>query len=188
MKQSQGWAGRIKDKQSTSRQGKDKYNDEHWMAAALSLADEAEANNEVPIGALVVKDDEIIGCGYNCSIAACDPTAHAEIIAIRSAAKAINNYRLNDSKLYVTVEPCAMCVAAIVNARIEQVVYGCHEPKSGCLVSHPMLLGGQGSQSQGVAGLNWNFTHKGGVLEKECRELIQSFFKSKRSPKKIANR
>lgn len=144
---------------------------------ALALAEEAAAQDEVPVGAVIAKGKEVIACGYNCCIAHNDPTAHAEVLAIRQAGLELNNYRMPPGcTLYVTVEPCAMCVAAISNARISHVVFGCREPKSGALLSNPAVLKS--------GGLNWQFSYEGGVLEKEAGQLMQSFFASKRRTKK----
>ena len=142
------------------------------MNIALQLAEKAANAAEVPVGAVIIREDEIIGKGFNCPISTNDPTAHAEIIAIRNAASNSGNYRLNETTLYVTVEPCAMCAAAISNARIKQVVYGCEEPKSGALVSSGKILEGNM--------LGWKFSHRGGVLADEARELMQSFFAARR--------
>ena len=101
------------------------------MRSALELADQAEIAGEVPVGAVVVKDGTIIGRGYNCPISSADPTAHAEVMALRDAARYLDNYRLVDCTLYVTLEPCAMCVGAIFHARVARLVYGAREPKTG---------------------------------------------------------
>lgn len=149
----------------------------YWMDMALALAEEAASQDEVPIGAVIVKGKDVISCGYNCCIAHNDPTAHAEVIAIRQAGAELKNYRMpSDCTLYVTVEPCAMCVAAISNARISNVVFGCREPKTGALVSNPGVIRG--------GGLNWKFHYEGGVLEKEAGELMKKFFGNKRKSKK----
>lgn len=111
--------------------------DEAFMAKALALADAASAAGEVPVGALVVLDGQLIGEGFNQPISSCDPTAHAEIVALRQAAKRQSNYRLPGSVLYVTIEPCLMCVGAMVHARVARVVFGAREPKAGALMSHP---------------------------------------------------
>jgi tRNA(adenine34) deaminase len=130
------------------------------------------AAGEVPIGAVVVLGDRIVGSGFNQPIGAVDPTAHAEIVALRSAARAVGNYRLTDSVLYVTVEPCLMCVGALVHARVAEVVYGAPEPKSGAL--------GSTARAHETPGLNHRFVVTGGVLEEECRELMQAFFRERR--------
>lgn len=143
------------------------------MRAALDQARLALAAGEVPIGAVVVLDDRIIAAGSNQPISAVDPTAHAEIVALRMAARAVNNYRLTNAVLYVTVEPCLMCVGALVHARVREVVYGATEPKAGALVS--------AARAHETPGLNHRFVVTGGVLEDECRDVIQAFFKTRRA-------
>lgn len=145
---------------------------DEYMGAALDEARRARAAGEVPIGAVVVVADRIVGRGYNQPISAVDPTAHAEVMALRSAAQAVGNYRLTGAVLYVTVEPCLMCVGALVHARVAEVVYGAAEPKTGALVT--MVRGLESP------GLNHRFAVTGGVREVECRELIQAFFKERR--------
>ena len=142
------------------------------MRAALEEAQHARDAGEVPIGAVVAIGDEIVGRGYNQPIGACDPTAHAEIVAIRDAARRIGNYRLTDAVLCVTIEPCLMCVGAIVHARVGTLVYGAAEPKSGALGS--TVRGGE------LPGLNHRFAVVADVLADECRELVQLFFKGRR--------
>jgi tRNA(adenine34) deaminase len=145
---------------------------ETFMRAALEQARLALAAGEVPIGAVLVWGDRIVGAGYNQPISAVDPTAHAEIVALRAAARVVDNYRLTDAVMYVTVEPCLMCVGALVHARVREVVYGAAEPKSGAL--------GSAARAHETPGLNHRLTVTGGVLEDECREVIQSFFKARR--------
>ena len=147
--------------------------DEFYMAKALQLAEQAAAIGEVPVGALLVKDGEIIGEGFNQPITSCDPTAHAEIVAMRDAAKNIDNYRLSDCELYVTIEPCTMCLGAMVHARIKRVVFGALEPRAGAFASNPILMDADHFNHK----IEWN----GGVLEKDCSELIKGFFKGRRS-------
>jgi tRNA(adenine34) deaminase len=142
------------------------------MRAALDQARLALAAGEVPIGAVIALDGRIIAAGYNQPISAIDPTAHAEIVALRAAARAVGNYRLTDAVLYVTVEPCLMCVGALVHARVREVVYGAAEPKSGALVS--------AARAHETPGLNHRFAVTGGVVENECRDLIQAFFRERR--------
>lgn len=145
------------------------------MRLALAEAERARGLGEVPIGAVVVSPDGVvIGAGCNRPISALDPTAHAEIDAMRAAGQRLRNYRLTGCTLYVTVEPCLMCVGAMVHARIALVVYGAAEPKSGALVST--------IRAHEASGLNHRVETLGGVLEDECRAIIQEFFKSKRSP------
>ena len=144
------------------------------MDAALEEARRARDAGEVPIGAVVVIDGAIVSRAFNQPIRAADPTAHAEILALRQAATAVGNYRLTGSTVYVTVEPCLMCVGAMVHARVEHVVFGALEPKSGVLVST--------SRAMEFPGLNHRFTFTAGVREVECRELIQEFFRARRRP------
>jgi tRNA(adenine34) deaminase len=146
--------------------------DEFFMHEALALADEAEALGEVPVGAVVVKDGRIIGRGCNRPISARDPTAHAEIIAMRDAAVCIGNYRLPECELYVTLEPCAMCAGAMLHARIARVVYGAVDPKTGACGSVVNLFGN--------ALLNHHATVAGGVLGTECGIRLSAFFAQRR--------
>jgi tRNA(adenine34) deaminase len=146
--------------------------DLHFMEAALCLAREAEANGEVPVGAVVVADGEIIGRGSNAPISLSDPTAHAEIQALRAAAQAIGNYRLKDSTLYVTLEPCPMCAGAMVHARVVRLVFGCTDPRSGAAGSVFDLVQ--------TDTLNHRMDVRSGILEDECRDLLQTFFRSRR--------
>ena len=142
------------------------------MRAALEQARLALASGEVPIGAVVVIDGEVVARAFNQPIAAVDPTAHAEVLALRAAAAHVANYRLIGASLYVTVEPCLMCVGALVHARVREVVFGAPEPKTGALVST--------MQAHDIPGLNHRFIVTGGVLEGDCRDLIQQFFREKR--------
>jgi len=146
--------------------------DEFLMRAALDQAERARQAGEVPIGAVVAIGGEIVGCGYNQPIGARDPTAHAEIVAIRDAARRVGNYRLTDAVLCVTIEPCLMCVGALVHARIGRLVYGAAEPKSGAIES--TVAAGA------LPGLNHRFAVAAGVLADECREAVQDFFKQRR--------
>jgi tRNA(adenine34) deaminase len=143
------------------------------MRLALAEAERARAFGEVPVGAVVVSPEGVvIGAGCNRPITALDPTAHAEIDALRAAAQEVRNYRLTGCTLYVTVEPCLMCVGAMVHARIGLVVYGAAEPRSGALVST--------IRAHETPGLNHRLEVLGGVLEEECRTLMQDFFRAKR--------
>ena len=142
------------------------------MGLALAEARAAAAIGEVPIGAIVVREGRVIGAGFNQPIASHDPTAHAEIVAMRTAAGAIGNYRLTDATVYVTVEPCLMCVGAMVHARIGLVVFGAVEPKGGALVST--------KAAHEFPGLNHRLEILGGVRAPECRALMQAFFQEKR--------
>jgi tRNA(adenine34) deaminase len=143
------------------------------MRLALAEARKAEAAGEVPIGAVVVLDGVVIGAGFNQPISASDPTAHAEIVAMRAAAARVGNYRLTGSTLYVTVEPCLMCVGAMVHARVDTVVYGAAEPKAGAITSM--------TRAHEFPGLNHRLQVQSGVLEEECREMMQAFFRSRRA-------
>lgn len=142
------------------------------MGAALDLAHDAAARGEVPVGAIVVRDGEIVGRGGNAPIAGHDPTAHAEIAALRDAARTLGNYRLPGCELFVTLEPCAMCAGAIFHARIARVVYGAHDPKSGVCGSVIDLFG--------ETRLNHHAVVKGGVRADECGALLSSFFVARR--------
>jgi tRNA(adenine34) deaminase len=144
------------------------------MGAALEQAQLGLAAGEVPIGAVLVVGDAIVARAYNQPIGAVDPTAHAEVLVLREAARQIGNYRLTEATVYVTVEPCLMCVGALVHARVRELVYGTAEPKTGALASTI-----RGLESPG---LNHRFAVTGGVLEEECRDLIQRFFREKRRP------
>jgi len=142
------------------------------MGEALSLALEAAAAGEVPVGAVVVKDGAVVGRGHNRPVAGRDPTAHAEVMALRDAAERIGNYRLAECMLYVTLEPCAMCAGAIMNARISRVVYGAADPKSGACGSVVDLF----AENR----LNFHTTVAGGVLAGEAAKLLQDFFSARR--------
>ena len=142
------------------------------MRLALDQARLGEAAGEVPIGAVVVIDGQVVASAFNRPIGAVDPTAHAEILALRQAATAVANYRLTGATIYVTLEPCLMCVGALVHARVETVVFGVREPKTGALVSATRALD--------TPGLNHRFAIEEGVLEEECRGILQAFFKARR--------
>ena len=143
------------------------------MRQALAEAAQARDAGEVPIGAVVVIDDAVIASGFNQPISSHDPTAHAEIVALRAAAASVGNYRLTGATLYVTVEPCLMCVGAMVHARIGLVVFGAPEPKAGAIQSM--------TRAHELAGLNHRLDVMGGVLEDESRALLQAFFQSRRA-------
>jgi len=146
--------------------------DEVFMREALGLARQAGEVGEVPVGAVVVKDGAVVGRGHNRPIASRDPTAHAEVVALRDAAERVGNYRLADCILYVTLEPCAMCAGAIMNARINRVVYGAADPKSGACGSVVDLF----AENR----LNFHTTVAGGVLAGEAAKLLQDFFSTRR--------
>jgi tRNA(adenine34) deaminase len=142
------------------------------MRAALALAGRAKADSEVPVGAIVIYQDEVIGEGWNRAIATCDPTAHAEVVAIRAAAQRLGNYRLPRSTLYVTLEPCAMCAGAIIHARIARVVFGAFDRNSGAAGSViDVLLDSRSNHAVDVFG---------GVLADECGSMLRGFFAPRR--------
>jgi tRNA(adenine34) deaminase len=145
---------------------------ERFMDAAIEQARLALAAGEVPIGAVLVIDDEIVARAFNQPISSCDPTAHAEVLVVREAARIVGNYRLTAADVYVTLEPCLMCVGALVHARVRTLIYGAAEPKTGALVSTARALE--------TPGLNHRFDVAGGVREDAARELIQRFFQEKR--------
>lgn len=151
--------------------------DQHYMQLALSLAHEAALAGEVPVGAIVVKDGMIIGRGSNAPIGKHDPTAHAEILAMRDAAKHLGNYRLVDCTLYVTLEPCAMCTGAIQHARIKKLVFGASDPKTGACGSVVNLM----SEPK----LNHHTEISGGVMAMECGSVLSTFFSERRKSLKL---
>ena len=146
--------------------------DEIWMQIAIQEAIKAEKENEVPVGAILVKDDLVVARAHNQPISTNDPTAHAEIQLLRAAGGELKNYRLTGTSIYVTLEPCAMCLGAMMHARVERIVYGAHDPKTGVCGS-----------SENLTDANF-FNHKialtSGVLENECKQLIKKFFISRR--------
>jgi len=150
--------------------------DQKWMKQALKLAQKAQSLDEVPVGAVLVKDGEVIGEGWNQTISACDPTAHAEVVALRDAAKRLDNYRVIDTTLYVTLEPCTMCVGAMVHGRVQRLVYAASEPKSGAVLSQINLLE--------LHAFNHRIDVSSGVLAAQASDLLTSFFKAKRQQKK----
>ena len=152
--------------------------DERWMREALAEARLAGGRGEVPVGAVVVLDGAVVGRGSNQPILATDPTAHAEIVALRGAARTAGNYRLTGAALYVTVEPCLMCAGALVHARIGRLVFGAAEPKAGAVRSTMRALD--------HPALNHRVEVAGGVLEPECTELIQAFFAERRAERRKA--
>lgn len=160
-------------------QAEQKELDIFWMQHALELASRAESEGEVPVGAIVVYQEQVIGEGWNRPIIDNDPTAHAEIMALRSAAKNINNYRLLDTTLYVTLEPCIMCTGAIIHSRVKRVVYGATDPKAGAADSAFNILG--------TDCLNHKVHVDSGILDTECSQLLTEFFRNKRKDKKRGN-
>tara|TARA_Y100001951_G_scaffold19654_1_gene14731 strand:+ start:27050 stop:27553 length:504 start_codon:yes stop_codon:yes gene_type:complete len=151
-------------------------NDEYWMQRAIALAEQADTFNEVPVGAVIVRDGALLGEGFNQPISSCDPSAHAEILALRQAALAADNYRLPGATLYVTIEPCAMCAGAIIHSRIERVVFAATEPKAGAVCSHLQLF----DQAQ----MNHRVQWQGGILADEATTVMQAFFNRRRAEKK----
>ncbi len=151
-------------------------NDEYWMQRAIALAEQADTFNEVPVGAVIVRDGALLGEGFNQPISSCDPSAHAEILALRQAALAADNYRLPGATLYVTIEPCAMCAGAIIHSRIERVVFAATEPKAGAVCSHIQLF----DQAQ----MNHRVQWQGGILADEATTVMQAFFNRRRAEKK----
>jgi tRNA(adenine34) deaminase len=147
--------------------------DTHFMQQALIEAQQAARENEVPIGAvLIAQDGSVLAKAHNQTVSLCDPTAHAEILALRVASRTIGNYRLLNTTLYVTIEPCMMCLGALVHARVARIVFGAKEPKWGGAVSHYNLFA--------ETGLNHRIDIQGGVLENECKTLMQDFFRARR--------
>ena len=146
--------------------------DEKWMSFAIKQAIKAEKEGEVPIGAVLVKDELLIAKAYNQSIAKNDATAHAEIQLLRNAGKELQNYRLNGTSIYVTLEPCVMCFGAMIHARVTRIVYGAHDPKIGVCGSSDDLTNANC--------FNHTINITGGVLERKCSKLLQAFFKSRR--------
>jgi tRNA(adenine34) deaminase len=146
--------------------------DERWMEEALRLARLAEVADEVPVGAVVVRDGRVVGRGWNQVVSTSDPCAHAEIQALRDAARELSNYRLNGCELYVTLEPCAMCAGAIIHSRVERLVFGARDPKAGAaggvmqVINHPSL--------------NHHMEVTEGVLAGRCMEILQVFFRQRR--------
>ncbi|PUA30920.1 MAG: tRNA adenosine(34) deaminase TadA [Cellvibrio sp. 79] len=150
--------------------------DIRWMEYAINLAEKGKALGEVPVGAVIVKEGTILGEGFNQPITACDPTAHAEIVALRQAANHVQNYRLVDSTIYVTLEPCTMCVGALVHARIARLVFGTTEPKAGAVVSKSQLLVSDY--------FNHRVEYSSGLLATQCQHQLSNFFAMRREQKR----
>ena len=146
--------------------------DELWMQEALRLAQRALDAGEVPVGAVVIHQGNIVGRGFNRNIVDCDPTAHAEVIALREAGRAVGNHRLSECDLFVTIEPCAMCAGAMAHARIQRLIYGADDPKAGAVHSILHVLN--------HPALNHRIEVRGGVLAGRSAEILQEFFRSKR--------
>lgn len=143
-----------------------------WMQHAIQLAKHAESIDEVPVGAVIVKNNEIVAEGWNQPITGNDPTAHAEVVALRAAAEALSNYRIVDTTMYVTLEPCTMCAGALIHARVSRVVFGATDPRTGAAGSVFDILT--------TKKLNHIIDVEQGVLEHECAQLLKDFFKNKR--------
>ncbi|OBY34880.1 tRNA adenosine(34) deaminase TadA [Providencia rettgeri] len=150
--------------------------DEYWMQQAIELALKAQDLGEIPVGAVLVKDNRLIASGWNRSIIDHNPTAHAEIMALQQAGQVLSNYRLLDTTLYVTLEPCIMCAGAMIHSRINRVVYGAKDFKTGACGSYLDIMG--------QAGLNHYVDVTGGVLEEQCSSMLSAFFKLRRAQKK----
>ena len=148
------------------------FEDEKYMRRAIELAAQGEQLGEVPVGAVIVCGGEIIGEGFNKPITSHDPTAHAEIVALRMAAERVQNYRVIDSTLYVTLEPCTMCVGALIHSRITRLVFGTTEPKAGAVVSQSTLLDAEY--------FNHRIVSQGGVLAEQCQHQLSDFFRRRR--------
>lgn len=146
--------------------------DRNWMRHALQLAQKGETQGEVPVGAVVVMDGTVIGQGWNRNIGTHDPSAHAEIVALREAGVSVGNHRLPGATLYVTLEPCTMCAGAMIHARIERLVFGAYDPKTGAAGSVSNVFGQTGNNHQVMV--------EGGILEEHCADQLQSFFRSRR--------
>jgi len=142
------------------------------MSVALGLASQARDHGEVPVGAVLVRGGEQIGAGFNCPVTTGDASAHAEIMALRDAASRLDNYRLPDTTVYVTIEPCMMCAGALVHARVAELVYGAREPKAGVVHSHPLL---------DSPWLNHKLQFRGGVREQACGAVVSEFFAQRRT-------
>ncbi|VAW93387.1 tRNA-specific adenosine-34 deaminase [hydrothermal vent metagenome] len=149
-----------------------KEQDIQWMQHAIKLAKHAESIGEVPVGAVLIKDNQLIAEGWNQPITGNDPTAHAEMMALRTAAQTLNNYRLVDTTLYITLEPCAMCAGALMHARVKRVVFGASDPRTGAAGSVFNILNS--------TELNHTIDIEYGVLQQECGELLTNFFRNKR--------
>ncbi len=148
-------------------------NDELWMSHALELADRAAAIDEVPVGAVLVRDGELIGEGFNQLISACDPTAHAENVALRDAARRVGNYRLPGSTLYATLEPCTMCVGAIIHARVERLIFAAIEPRAGMICSRARLLDAEH--------YNHRIVWEQGLMAVQSADKLKHFFRARRN-------
>lgn len=147
--------------------------DQYWMQAALALAEKAKQAGEIPVGALLVKDNQLIASGWNQPVTLSDPTAHAEVLVLRQAGQILKNYRLLDTTLYVTLEPCPMCAGSMLHARIKRLVFGAFDPKTGAAGSSCQLFHGHH--------VNHRIDVFGGVLADDCKTIIQNFFAQQRA-------
>lgn len=147
--------------------------DLHWMRHAMELAKQGQAAGEVPVGAVIIKNNQTIGEGWNQPIGQHDPSAHAEMVALRAAGKTLSNYRLLDTTLYVTLEPCVMCAGAIIHARVSRVVFGAFDPKAGAAGSVVDIFAN--------SSINHHVEVEGGLLADECGQLLTQFFRAKRN-------
>jgi tRNA(adenine34) deaminase len=152
------------------------HSDDYWMQRALQLAARAEALGEVPVGAVVVCGDQLVGEGWNQPISSCDPTAHAEIMALRQAAQYLHNYRLPGCRLYITLEPCTMCAGAMIHARIDEIIFAATEPKAGVVVSNACVFEDPH--------YNHRVRYRGGVLAEAAAAQLQAFFRRRRQEAK----
>lgn len=146
--------------------------DEMFMQRALALAEEAAARGEVPVGAVLVRGGDILGEGFNRMISSSDPTAHAEVVALRDAASRVDNYRLPRTTLYVTIEPCTMCVGAMIHARVQRLVFGAREPRAGVVCSQATMLE--------TDFYNHRVEWSEGILAEQCADLLRTFFRARR--------
>jgi len=151
------------------------YSDDDYMQSALQMAHKAEASGEVPVGAVVVIENNIIAYGHNSSITTSDPTAHAEVVALRNAAAILKNYRLSSATLYVTLEPCLMCLGAILHARVSRLVFGAYDPRAGMISSK--------GKCDELNVLQTKLVFTGGILQVECSNILKDFFKKRRNKK-----
>lgn len=159
--------------EKSAESGSQHEQDERWMMLALEQAELAREHGEVPVGAVLVKGDTALGVAYNCPIATHDTTAHAEILALRQASQNQANYRLPGTTLYVTIEPCTMCVGALIHARIQRLVFGAREPRAGAVLSQQRLLDHEA--------FNHRVDYTEGVLADQCASIMQNFFRDKRT-------
>lgn len=154
--------------------------DAYWMQRALELAARAEALGEVPVGAVLVCGDQLVGEGWNQPISSCDPTAHAEIVALRQAAQTLHNYRLPGCRLYITLEPCTMCAGAMIHARLDEIIFAASEPRAGVVVSNACVFDDPH--------YNHRVRYRGGVLAEAAAAQLQAFFKRRRHEAREAAR